>query len=151
MVHLNGLDFGGDVGRSESDDHTGLDDTSLNTTDWNRANTGDLVDILERKSERLVSWSGWWVDSVNGLEKGLAGSLASLGLLLPTLVPWAVGGVVNHVVTVEAGDWNEWDGLWVVADLLDEGRGLLDDFVESILRPLGGVHLVDSDDELLDT
>ena len=27
VVHLDGLDFGGDVGRSEGDDHTGLDDT----------------------------------------------------------------------------------------------------------------------------
>jgi len=27
VVHLDGLDFGGDVGRSEGDDHAGLDDT----------------------------------------------------------------------------------------------------------------------------
>ena len=50
-----------------------------------------------------------------------------------------------------AGDRDESDGLRVVADLLDETRSLLDNFVESILRPLGGVHLVDGDDELLDT
>lgn len=151
VVHLDRLDFGGDVGWSEGDDHTRLDDTSLNTTDWNRSNTGDLVDVLERKSEWLVSWSRWWVDGIDSLEKGLASSLTGLGLLLPALVPWAVGRVVNHVVTVETGDRNEWNTLWVVADLLDEGRGFLDDFVESILRPLGGVHLVDGDNELLDT
>ena len=33
MVHLDGLDFGGHVGRSEGDDHAALDNTSLNTTD----------------------------------------------------------------------------------------------------------------------
>lgn len=68
-----------------------------------------------------------------------------------------------------AGDGNEGNGLGVVADLLDEGGGLLDDFVETVLAPLqklsvtksgnfakkrtdlGGVHLVDGNDELLDT
>lgn len=151
VVHLDRLHFSGDVGRSEGDDHTGLDDTSLDTTDWNRSNTGDLVDILERKSEWLVGWSGWWVNSINGLEEGLAIGLAGLGLLLPTLVPWAVGRDVNHVVAVEARDRDEWNGLWVVADLLDEVGSLLDNLVESILGPLGGVHLVDGNDELLDT
>lgn len=133
VVHLDGLDFGSDVGGSEGDDHTGLNGTGFDSTDWHRSNTGDLVDVLERKSEWLVGWSRWGVDGVDGLKKGLAIGLAGLGLLLPTLVPWAVGGDVDHVVTVEAGDRNERDSLWVVADLLDEVGGLLDDFVESIL------------------
>lgn len=117
VVHLNGLDFGGDTSWGEGDDHTGLDNTGLNTTDWHRANTSDLVDILEWETEWLVSWAGWWVDGINGLEEGLSGGLSSLGLLLPTLVPWAVGGVVDHVVTVESGDWDEGNRLWVVTDL----------------------------------
>ena len=69
-----------------------------------------------------------------------------------------------------AGDGDEADGLGVVADLLDEGRRLLDNFVEAVLTPLqsvletrilvartsgyanlGSVHLVDGDDELPDT
>ena len=69
-----------------------------------------------------------------------------------------------------AGDGDEADGLGVVADLLDEGRRLLDNFVEAVLAPLqsvletrilmartsgyanlGSVHLVDGDDELPDT
>lgn len=41
--------------------------------------------------------------------------------------------------------------LRVEADLLDEGGGLLDDLLVTLLGPLGGVHLVDGDDELLDT
>lgn len=150
VVHLNGLDFGGDTSWGEGDNHAGLDDTGLDTTDWNRANTTDLVHVLEWQTEGLVRWTRWWVDTVDGLEKGLAGNLG-LGLLLPALVPWAVAGNVDHVVAVEAGDWNEWDGLWVVADLLDEVGGLLDDLVEAVLGPLGGVHLVDGDDELLHT
>lgn len=37
-----------------------------------------------------------------------------------------------------SGDGDEGDGLGVVTDLLDEGGGLLDDFVETILGPLRG-------------
>ena len=151
VVHLDGLDFSGDVSWGEGDDHAGLDDTGLDTADWHCPNTGDLVDILERETEGLVGWAGRWLNGIDGLEEGLAGRLSSLGLLLPALVPWSIGGDVDHVVTVEAGDGDEGDGLWVVADLLDEVGSLLDDFLETILRPLGGVHLVDSDDQLLDT
>lgn len=67
-----------------------------------------------------------------------------------------------------ARDGDEGNGLGVVTDLLDEGGGFLDDFVEAVLAPLepmstlmimlerkktnlGGVHLVDSNDELTDT
>jgi hypothetical protein len=115
VVHLDGLDFGGDTSGGEGDDHTGLDNTSLNTTDGHRANTSNLVNILEGKTEGLVGRTGRRVDSIDGLEKGLAGGLASLGLLLPTLVPWAVGGVVDHVVTVESGDGDESDSLGAVS------------------------------------
>jgi len=104
VVHFDGLDFSGDVGGSEGDDHTSLDGTSLNTTDRHCANTGDLVHILEGQTERLVGGPARGVNGVDGLEEGLARSLASLGLLLPALVPRAVGGDVDHVVAVEAGD-----------------------------------------------
>ena len=128
-----------------------LDHTSLNTTDGHRANTTNLVDILERKAEGLVSRTGRRVNGIDSLEKGLAGGLASLGLLLPTFVPWAVGGVVNHVVTVESGDGDEGNSLGVVSDLLDKVGCLLNDFLETGLGPFSGVHLVNGDDELLDT
>ena len=150
VVHLDGLDFSGDTSGGEGDDHAGLDHTGLNTTDGNRADTADLVDILEGRTEGLVGGTAGGVDGVNGLEEGLAGDLG-LGLLLPSLVPGAVGGVVDHVVTVEAGDGHEGNVLGVEADLLDETGGLLDDLLVTGLGPLGGVHLVDGNDELLDT
>lgn len=150
VVHLNGLDLSGDTSGGEGDDHTGLDDTGLDTTDGHRANTTNLVDILEGKTEGLVGRTAGRVDGVDGLEEGLTSGLG-LGLLLPTLVPGAVGGGLNHVVTVETGDGHEGNVLGVVADLLDEVGGLLDDLLVTLLGPLGGVHLVDGDDELLDT
>ena len=151
VVHLDGLDFSGYVGGSESYDHAGFDDTGLDTTDGHRANTGDLVDILKGKTEGLVGGTAGRVDGINSFEESLSAGLAGLGLLLPSLVPRSVGGDINHVVAVEAGDGDERNSLGVVADLLDKVGSLLDDFVESILGPLGGVHLVDGDDELLHT
>jgi hypothetical protein len=151
VVHLNGLDFSGHVGGGEGNDHTGLEDTSLDTADGHCANTADLVDILKGQTQGLVRGTLGGLDGVNGLEEGLAGGLASLGLLLPTLVPGAVGGGLQHVVAVEAGDGDEGNSLGVVADLLDEAGGLLDDLLVTGLGPLGGVHLVDGDNELSDT
>ena len=47
-----------------------------------------------------------------------------------------LGGLLQHVITVPAGDGDEGDSLGVVADLLDEGRSFLDNFVETVLTPL---------------
>jgi hypothetical protein len=151
VVHLNRLDFGGDTSGGEGNDHTGLDGTGLDTADRDRSNTTDLVHILKGQTERLVVGALGGLDGIDSVKQGLASGLASLGLLLPSLVPGAVGGNLQHVVAVETGDGDEGDALGVEANLLDEGRGLLDDFLETGLRPLGGVHLVDGDDELLDT
>jgi hypothetical protein len=150
VVHFDGLDFSGHTSRSEGDNHTSLDGTSLDTADWDSSDTTDLVDILEGKSEGLVGGSGWGVNGVDGLEKSLAADL-SLCLLIPALVPRAVGGYVNHVVAVETGDGDERNVLWVVADLLDEVGYFLDDFVVTLLRPLSHIHLVDANNELFDT
>ena len=48
----------------------------------------------------------------------------------------SLGGLLQHVVAVPAGDGDEGDGLGVVADLLDEVGGFLNDFVETLLGPL---------------
>ena len=46
---------------------------------------------------------------------------------------------------------NESNRLGIISNLLDKVGSLLDDFVVSGFRPFGGIHLVDSDDELFDT
>ena len=157
VVHLDRLDFGGDVGRSKVDDHTGLDDTGLDSTDGNCSDTtlGDerevsfvlmlnerhrathnLVDVLERESEGLVGRSDRGLNGVDGLQKGLTLGGTGLGLLGPTLVPGHVGRVLQHVVSVPSGDGDEGNRLGVVTDLLDESGSLLDDFLVSVLGPL---------------
>jgi len=57
VVHFHRLDFRGHVGWSKSDDHASLNSSSFDTTDRDSSNTTDLVDILERKSERLIGWT----------------------------------------------------------------------------------------------
>jgi hypothetical protein len=73
VVHFDGLDFGGDTGWGEGDDHTGcrelelfqmqivgkltFDGTSFNTTDWHSSDTTNLVDVLKWKTEGLVNWT----------------------------------------------------------------------------------------------
>jgi len=151
VVHLDRLDFGGDVGRSKVDDHTGLDDTGLDSTDGNCSDTTNLVDVLERESEGLVGRSDRGLNGVDGLQKGLTLGDTGLGLLGPTLVPGHVGRVLQHVVSVPSGDGDEGNRLGVVTDLLDESGSLLNDFLVSVLGPLAGVHLVDGDDELPDS
>ena len=88
VVHLDGLDLSGDVRRRESDDHASLDDTSLDTTDGHRANTTNLVDILEGETEGLVGGTDGGLDGIDGIEEGLALDDTTLGLLGPALVPW---------------------------------------------------------------
>jgi hypothetical protein len=151
VVHFDGLYFSGDHGGGEGDDHTSLDDTSLDTTDGNRSNTANLVDILKRKTEGLVGGTLRGVNGINGLKKGLARLGTSLGFLGPALEPGHVGGLLQHVISVPSRDGDEGNGLGVETDLLDEGGNFLDDFLITVTRPLGGVHLVDGNNKLADT
>ena len=108
---------------------------------------------LEGQSEGLVSGPGGGNDSVEGLEESHAAGLALLPLHVPSLVPGHVLGGLDHVVSMPPGDGDEGDGGGVVADLLDEVADLLGDLLKPSLGVgrLGRVHLVASNDELLDT
>jgi len=141
VMHLNGLDLSGEVGWGEGDGHTWLEETGLDSADWDRTNTRDLVNILEWESEWLVHWSLWSLKLIESLVESLA------------LEPFHVVGLLDHVVTVPSGDWDELDLLDLVTDLSEVGGDLSLDLFESLLRVLDGwgVHLVDADDHLLDT
>ena len=154
VMHFDGLDFSSHVGRSEGDNHAGLDDTSFDTTDGHRADTTDLVDILEGKAKGLVGGTDRGLDGVDGVEEGLALDDTSLRLLRPALVPWhtehclasyqmtwpgrihSLAGLLQHVVTMPARNRDERNCLRVVTNLLNEVGNFLYNFVETILRPL---------------
>mmetsp|Transcript_16754 Transcript_16754/g.37905 ORF Transcript_16754/g.37905 Transcript_16754/m.37905 type:complete len:525 (-) Transcript_16754:84-1658(-) len=141
VVHLDRLDLSGQATWGEDDDHSWLDDSGLDSSDWNSSDSSDLVNVLEGKSEWLVGWSDWWGASVEGLQEGRS------------LVPVHVGGSLDHVVTLESGDRDEVDLGRVVSDLLQVSGNLLDNLLVSGLGVLwlGGVHLVEGDDHLLDS
>merc|ERR1740123_1634979 len=153
VVHLDGLDLGGEGDGGEGDDLAGLDHSSLNTTDGHCANATNLVNILEGQPEGLVSGPAGGDDGVKSLEEGHAVCLALLPLNVPSLVPAHVGGSLNHVVAVPSGDGDKGDSCGVVSDLLDESGNLLLDLLEPGLGVgrLGGVHLVDGHNQLLHT
>jgi hypothetical protein len=141
VMHFDGLNFSSDVGRSEVNVHAWLKDTSFNSSDGDGTDTTDLVHILKGKSEWLVDGSLGGDDSIEGFEKSGA------------LEPGKVGGLLEHVITVPSGDGDEGNLGGVVSDLLKVFGDFLLDFVESSLGPGDGlfVHLVDTDDHLLDT
>ncbi|KAF1761688.1 hypothetical protein GCK72_009944 [Caenorhabditis remanei] len=90
VMHLNGLDFSGHVLWSKGDNHSWLDNSGLNTSDWNSSDSSDLVHILEWKTEWSVSWALWWDDGIKSLKEGLSGSVSFLALNSPSLEPWHV-------------------------------------------------------------
>jgi len=141
VMHLDGLDLGDGVHGSESDDHAGLEETSLDTTDGHCSDTTNLVDILEGKTEGLVDGSLGGTEVVEALEECGAS------------VPRHVGGLLDHVVTNPTGDGDEGDVGNVVADLLEEEGELRLDLIETSLGVLDTtiVHLVDGNNHLLDT
>lgn len=140
VVHFDGLDISGDAGWGEDDVHGWLHDTGLNTADWHGTDTGDLVDILDWKTEWAVERPLWWLKGVEGLEKGAAS------------VPWHVRGLLGHVVALEAGDWDELEHLWLVTNGGQDAGHFALDFVDTGLVVVDSVvvNLVDGDNHLLD-
>lgn len=141
VMHFDGLAFSLDLGGSELNEHTGLNDTSFDSADGYCSDTTDLVDVLEGKSEGLLKGSLGGFKSIEGLyEDG-------------SLVPRSVGGLLEHVITVETRDGDEGDGISLVTDLLEVINKFLLDFVVSFFREVNGllVHLVKADDHLLNT
>uniref|UniRef100_A0A1L8EJ06 Uncharacterized protein n=2 Tax=Haematobia irritans TaxID=7368 RepID=A0A1L8EJ06_HAEIR len=153
VMHFNGLDFSGDVGRGEDNNGTGFQDTSFDTTDGYCADTTDFVNILQGQTQRLVCGTGGWQDSIQSFDEGLAFSVTFLTFDLPALEPVHVGGWFQHVITVPAGNWNEGNSSGIVTDLLDVGGDFLLDFFITSLAVwwFRGIHLVDTNDQLFDT
>merc|ERR1719446_1499070 len=152
VVHLHGLDLSGQLDGGEGHEDSRLQDASLHSAHGHCSNSSNFVNILEGKAQRLVCGSLGRDDGVEALKEGDATGLAFLALHGPSLVPGHVGGGFDHVVAMEPGDGHEGHSGGVVADLLDEAANLLLDLLEPRLGVggLGGVHLVDGHDELLD-
>lgn len=138
VMHFDGLDVSGNSGGSEGDVHVGLQDTGLDTANRDGSNTRNLVDVLERDTQGLVSGSGGRGQVVESANQ--SGSL----------VPGHLVRGVEQVVSVESSDGDEGD-LLSVADLLQVVSNVLLDLLITLLRVVVGVHLVQGNNELLDT
>jgi len=151
VVHLHRLDLSAQAIGGEGDDHTRLDNTSLDTTHGNCSNASNFVNILKGKSKRLVCRSGGGDNGVKCLQESGTAGLALLPLDVPSLVPRHVGASLQHVVAVPPRDGDEGDTSRVVSDLLDEARHLLLDLFEPRLAVCrcSRVHLVDRHNQLL--
>lgn len=141
VVHFDRLDFSNNTSGGEHCVDTGLDDTSLNTADRDSSDTTNLVHILERKTEGLISGALGRGDQVKCLEQ------------VGSLVPGHVGGFLNHVITLPSRYRDKRDLHRLVADLLEKVEEFALDFIVAFLGELDGliVHLVAGDDHLLDT
>ena len=89
---------------------------------------------------------------VEGLNNGETGDLL-LGSNVggPARVPRSLVGLLDEVVAVESGVGDEGDLLGLEADHLEHLGELVLDLVESVLGPVAGVHLVDTDNDLVDS
>merc|ERR1719218_468918 len=93
----------------------------------------------------------WWLDEVvKSIKKGESSDgYLWLKVCGPSLVPSCLIGLLYKVVSVESRVWNEWNLLWLESNHLKHLGELILDLVETSLVPSTGVHLVDSNNDLL--
>jgi hypothetical protein len=141
VMHFDRLHFSGDTRGSKANSHTSLDLASFDTTNGHCSDSTDLVNILKGKTK-------WLVNGARRLFKRIK-SFKKCG----TLPPWHIGRALKHVVTNPSRDRDEWNLFGVVSDLLEESGNFVLNFHKAGLTILDRlvVHLVDSDDHLLDT
>src|SRR5207253_10159896 len=118
-----------------------LQDAGLDATDWNNADTRDVVDILDWKAKWQCSWLLWLLKLVDCLEQSW------------TLVPWHLVGLLHDVVARVACDCEELDALSLEADALEKLLKVCLDCIPACFAVIdtADVHLVDRNDELVDT
>jgi len=141
MMHFDRFNFRSQIGWDEFDNHSWFKDTGFNSSYWDSSDTSNFVDILEWKSEWFIHGSLGGFEFIESLVKSL------------TFVPRHVFGFLDHVITVPSRNGDELDLFEFVTNFLEVGSDFFFDFVESSLFVVDnvGVHLVDTDDHLLNT
>merc|ERR1712146_572448 len=159
--HLAGARGRGGVGRQEDDFVVRLDGALLDTAGEHITDTLDLVDARERGAHRRIGLAARGLDHV--LERVVQGLDVELVVLVAedndvnALPPRHLLRLLDQVVAHPARDRDERnllldDGL-LPADLLEHAHDFVTDFGVAGLTVLGNiaVHLVDADNDLLDT
>lgn len=164
VVHLDGEDLssaGGGrlVSRNEDDLLVALDDTLLDTAGKDITNTLNLVDTRDGHSHVGVGVSLWDnAEVVQGIQQSVdVDGLTTESLNVNTLPPGHLVRSLDEVITHPSRDGENGDRLinelLLPADLGKHVLHLRSNLVVSVLGVSSGirVHLVDSDQELLDT
>uniref|UniRef100_A0A8C0TLQ7 Uncharacterized protein n=1 Tax=Canis lupus familiaris TaxID=9615 RepID=A0A8C0TLQ7_CANLF len=123
-----------------------LKNTSLHSTHWYSTNTTNFVDVLERQTQGLISWTSWWQNAIQGFKQcGSAGIPIFTGDF-PSLEPRHVSTWLQHVVTIPTRNWHKCYCVRVVANFLNVGADFLNDFLLSLLAVgwLSGIHFVNT-------
>lgn len=138
---------------NNSDNISGEESSLLNSSADDLSYSLNVVDVGDGKTDRKSRFTLRGLDEVvQGFNKGESlNDLLGGDVGTPSLVPGALIGLLNKVVSVESRVWDEGDLLGLEANQLKHLNELLLDFVETVLGPLAGVHLVDTNDELLNS
>lgn len=139
MMHFDSFALSGDSTGGKGDEHSGSDDSSFNSSDGDSSDSSNLVDVLEGKSEGLFEGSNGGVDFVEGLEEGIS------------FVPGHFVGSLNEVISSESRVGNAVDVFLLESDFFEVVDDFLLDVGESFFRVAASVHLVDGNDDLLDS
>uniref|UniRef100_A0A8C0S450 Uncharacterized protein n=1 Tax=Canis lupus familiaris TaxID=9615 RepID=A0A8C0S450_CANLF len=141
MVHFR-LYFSCNIDRSKGDHQARLKNTSLNSTHWDRTNTTNFVDILERQTQGLISWTSWWQNSIQSFKQCGSTGIPIFTDEFPSLEPRHVSTWLQHVVTIPTRNWHKCYCVGVVANFLNVGADFLNDFLVSLLavRWFSGIH-----------
>ena len=157
--HLAAASVGGGVGGHEDNISVLLDETLLDATGEDITDTLNLVDTGDGHAHVLVGvtlrGAGHVVEGIEELVD--VQLLAAGGGDVNAVPPLHVLGLLEEVVTHPAGDGDDGDGVGdevlLPADLHKHVLHLIADLVVALLGVLGdiAIHLVDANDELLDT
>ncbi len=157
--HLTSARVGSSVGRHEDDFLTGLDNTLLDTSSKDITNTLDLVGTRDGETHRRISLTLRELDElVQSIEEGIDVDGSTNGVdNINTVPPSHVGRLGDEVITHPSRDGDDGDRLLnkvgLPADTSEHMLHLITDLNITLLLVAGniGIHLVDSNDELLDT
>jgi len=125
----------------------------LNGSADDLSNSLNVVDVGDGKTNREIGFTLGGLDEVvQGLNEGES-SNGYLGVNVgrPSLVPGALLRLLNKVVSVESRVRDEGNLLGLESNQGEHLCELILDFVETILRPPAGVHLVDTNNKLINT
>jgi len=125
---------------AKHDVDAGFQDTSLDTSDGDGTNTGDFVNILQRKTQWFVGRTVRGFDFIKSFQQAR------------TFVPFHVVRFGHHVVTFKSRSRDKWDFLGFETNLFQAGKQIGFDFFVTGFVPFDGfgIHFVDEDNHLFD-